>query len=81
MKASGPVQQRISESPDAEPLLEEVSNRLEEAWGLVTECLVMRDGLLEACKEVEQTMIGIQQRLGALSLGLERDDENDPRGS
>jgi len=54
------------ERSDGERLHEQAWNLLEEAWGLVTECLVLRDGLLDACHEIEQTMEGIQSRLGAL---------------
>ncbi len=34
----------------------------------IVECLAMRDGLLEACQEVQQAMQEIQGRLGALAL-------------
>lgn len=33
----------------------------------IAECLVMRDGLMEACREVQQAMQGIRGRLGALA--------------
>lgn len=42
---------------------------LEEAWSLHTECLLMRDGLLEACQEIERAMAGLEQRLEALPPG------------
>jgi len=58
--------QRAGGDPaDGERLYGQAWELLEEAWGLVTECLVLRDGLLDACREIEQTMDGIQQRLGA----------------
>lgn len=59
--------------PESERLHEETWKLLEEAWSLVTECLVIRDGLLEACQEVERTMGGIQDRLGAMAATIEPD--------
>lgn len=34
---------------------------------LITECLAMREGLMDACQEVQQAMQGIRGRLGALA--------------
>jgi hypothetical protein len=45
---------------------------LEDAWQVITECLVMRNGLREACREVETTMSRMQTQLSALTLELER---------
>jgi hypothetical protein len=45
---------------------QETERLLEETWSLFTECLVIRDGLLEACEEIERTMGGLQRRLGTL---------------
>jgi hypothetical protein len=56
---------------DGERLHAQAWELLEEAWGLVTECLVLRDGLLDACREIEQTMDGVQRRLGALPVSGE----------
>ncbi len=56
---------------DDERLYVEAQGLVEEAWSLVTECLVLRDGLLDACREIEQTMEGIQQRLSAMPFALE----------
>lgn len=56
---------------DSERLNEQAWGLLEEAWSLVTECLVLRDGLLDACHEIEQTMDGIQRRLAALPAGAQ----------
>jgi hypothetical protein len=53
--------------PDIERLHEQAWGLLEEAWGLVTDCLVMRDGLLDACAEIERTMDVVHRRLGALA--------------
>ncbi len=54
-----------------ERMYEEAQQLVEEAWGVLTECLGIRDGLLEACREVEQAMGGMQRRLGALSLAID----------
>ena len=54
-------------------LYEEAQGLLEEAWSLFTMCLVMRDGLLEACEEVERTMDRVQLQLGALPVAIEPD--------
>jgi hypothetical protein len=53
--------------PEVERLYEKTWSLLEEAWGLMTECLVMRDGLLDACAEIEQTMDTVHRRLEALA--------------
>lgn len=59
--------QRVGDDrTDGERLHEQAWSLLEEAWGLVTECLVLRDGLLDACREIEQTMEGIQSRLAEM---------------
>ena len=50
---------------------EESERLLEETWSLFTECLVIRDGLLEACDEIERTMGGLQRKLGALPVALQ----------
>jgi hypothetical protein len=56
-----------------EGMYEEAQRLVEEAWGVLTECLGIRDGLLEACREVEEAMSGMQRRLGALSFAVERE--------
>lgn len=35
------------------------------------ECLTLRDGLLEACQEIQQAMQGMQSRIGTLSVAVE----------
>lgn len=65
------LQRAGDEHPDGERLHEQAWGLLEEAWSLVTECLVLRDGLLDACHEIEQTMEGIQSRLGALPAAVQ----------
>ncbi|HTA13915.1 MAG TPA: hypothetical protein VK781_03565 [Solirubrobacteraceae bacterium] len=67
------LQKASGERADGERLHDQAWGLLEEAWGLVTECLVLRDGLLDACHEIEQTMDGIQRRLGALPAAAESD--------
>lgn len=49
----------------------ETERLLEETWSLFTECLVIRDGLLEACDEIDRAMGGLQSKLGALPVGIE----------
>lgn len=56
--------------PGDEPS-EEARRLLEEAWNVYAQCLVMRDGLLEACEAIEQAMREAQQRLAALALPAE----------
>jgi hypothetical protein len=63
------------ERSDDEQLYAEAQGLVEEAWSLVTECLVLRDGLLDACREIEQTMDGIQRRLVALPVAIEEDGQ------
>jgi hypothetical protein len=60
------LQRAGGDRPDGERLHEQAWTLLEEAWSLVTECLVLRDGLLDACHEIEQAMDGIQRRLHAV---------------
>jgi uncharacterized membrane protein YgcG len=55
---------RAGEVPAGERV-EHAQRLLEETWSLFTECLVIRDGLLEACQEIERTMNSLQHRLGA----------------
>src|ERR1700731_395045 len=57
--------------PDGAQGYAQTRRLLEEAWSLFTECLVLRDGLLEASKEIESTMDGLQRQLGALPVAVE----------
>jgi hypothetical protein len=66
--------------PEGKRLHAETWGLLEEAWSLVTECLVIRDSLLEACQEVERTMSGIQDRLGAMAAASEPTVPEDLQG-
>jgi len=56
------------EHGDGAQLYQEAVHLLEEAWSVLTECRVMRDGLLEACQEIERAMDDIQRQLGGLSV-------------
>jgi hypothetical protein len=73
------LEAELGESPGEhsgdEQLYAEAQGLVEEAWSLVTECLVLRDGLLDACHEIEQTMDGIQRRLAALPVAIEADGQ------
>ena len=53
-----------AEREDAARLYQGAVELLEDAWSVFTECRVMRDGLLEACQEIERTMDTVQARLG-----------------
>lgn len=47
----------------------------------MVECMAIRDGLLEACKEVQQAMQGLRSRLSGLSLDVQgRTGERAGRG-
>jgi hypothetical protein len=38
---------------------------------MIVECLTIRDGLLEACQEIQQAMQGMRQRLSGLSVDVQ----------
>ena len=70
--ASDPLQRLEAELGEAdggqsgdERLYEEAQGLVEEAWSVLTECLSIREGLLDACREIERTMGGMQRRLGS----------------
>lgn len=44
---------------------------VEGAWGLLTDCLVIREGLDQVCVEMQQAISAIQERLAALTLSFE----------
>jgi hypothetical protein len=71
----------VDGQPEGERLHQETWKLLEEAWSLVTECLVIRDGLLEACREVERTMGGLQDRLGAMAATIDPESPQSPRAA
>jgi len=74
-----PLQRLEAELGEADPdrgqfserVYEEAQSLVEETWSVLTECLGIRDGLLEACREVEEAMGSMQRRLGALSVAID----------
>ena len=44
---------------------------VDEAWTLLTECLVIREGLERACVEIQATMGAVRDRLDRLALELD----------
>lgn len=42
-----------------------------DAWSLLTDCLIIREGLQQVCLEMQQTIGVIQERLAALTSGFE----------
>ncbi len=72
------LQRPGAERPDVERLHEQARSLLEEAWSLVTECLVMRDGLLDACREIEHTMGAVHRRLAALPAAAQPNAQEPP---
>jgi hypothetical protein len=68
-----------------ERLYEEAQGLVEEAWNVLSECLSIREGLLDACQEIERTMDGMQRRLSAMAVATAPDgrepDGPEPGGS
>lgn len=58
-------------SQSSERVYEEAQSLVEETWSVLTECRSIRDGLLQACREVEGAMGSMQRRLGALSVAID----------
>lgn len=56
-----------------ERLYEEAQGLVEEAWNVLSECLSIREGLLDACREIERTMGGMQSRLSAMAVATAPD--------
>jgi hypothetical protein len=44
---------------------------LDEAWTMLSECLVIRQGLEQACAEIQAAIAGVRQRLGSLTIRLD----------
>ena len=44
----------------------------DDAWSLLTDCLVIREGLQQVCVEMQGAISAIQERLEALALNVER---------
>ncbi len=58
---------------------EEEGDLLDDAWSLLSECLVIREGLSQACVEIENAVGSVRQRLATLVVrieGLARDDSS-----
>jgi hypothetical protein len=63
---------------------EEEGDLLDDAWSLLSECLVIREGLAQACVEIENAVGSVRQRLATLVVrieGLARDDSAVPGGA
>jgi hypothetical protein len=43
----------------------------DDAWGLLTDCLVIREGLEQVCVEMQQAISTIQERLAGLTMSFE----------
>jgi hypothetical protein len=52
---------------------------MSEPAGVIAECLAMREGLMDACQEVQQAMQGIRGRLGALAGDIHSRVEDEPK--
>jgi hypothetical protein len=69
-----------AQAPDPDSMIERLKalsvaqppneDHRDEAWHLVGEVLVMREVLIDVCKEIGQTMITLQTRLSELGLDL-----------
>ena len=44
---------------------------LDEAWTMLSECLVIRQGLEQACAEIQVAIAGVRERLGSLTVRLD----------
>ena len=44
---------------------------LDEAWTMLSECLVIRQGLEQACVEIQVAIAGVRERLGSLTIRLD----------
>ena len=47
------------------------SEVLDEAWTMLSECLVIRQGLEQACVEIQASIAGVRERLGSLTIRLD----------
>ena len=46
--------------------------RLDESWSVLAECLALREGLDQACIEIQAAISSVRERLGALGVSVER---------
>lgn len=74
-----------AQRPDAGPMIDRLKSlsaaappdedQRDQAWHLIGEALVMREVLIDVCKEIGQTTITLQTRLNDLGLDLPGRDE------
>ena len=62
---------RVVNSPTSDP------ETVDQAWGLLTDCLVIREGLEQVCVEVQQAIGAVQERLAALTVSFDSASETD----
>lgn len=55
----------------------EEGERLDDAWTLLGECLVIREGLDQVCAEIQLAIDGVRDRLAALATTIERASSSD----
>lgn len=61
--------------------------RLDESWSVLAECLALREGLDQACIEIQAAIGSVRERLAAIGVGIEtlepdfREDRRDGRTS
>jgi hypothetical protein len=58
----------------------EDGERLDDAWTLLGECLVIHEGLDQVCVEIQAAMDGIRDRLAALEERIRRASSSDESG-
>jgi len=68
----------IHERQEGKQLYEEAQILLDEAWSIFTECRVMREGLVDACEEIERTMESIQLRFASTPPTLQTNGRERP---
>jgi hypothetical protein len=56
---------------------EEEGELLDDAWSLLSECLVIREGLAQACLEIEAAAGAVRERLDTLAVRIEELARND----
>jgi|ERR1039458_15858 phage tail tape-measure protein len=64
--------------PDGLQAYEEAQALLDQAWSIFMECRVMREGLQEACREIEEAMDSIQKRFGSPQTPVEPNSREHP---
>jgi hypothetical protein len=70
---AGRIVERMRElgQPPSPPVADSQVPQAGETAQAMRECLAIRDGLLEACKEIQQAMQGIRTRLSGLSVDVQ----------